>query len=192
MSPIGSGRRTAVEIGTVARRIVLSWAAVIVSTGLGALAFGWHEGGSFSLVANVVLWPGSAVALIVIGALPVRGGALVAAGAGTLIGITCASVVALLPDARLPITPGDAHRWYYIVEALGMAPAIGLILGMLGVGIRTMVIEAAQSIAAWAQEVEAASALAAAQAEALAAESFAEAAPGELPAMATAAARAGG
>jgi hypothetical protein len=191
MSPIARVRRTAVEIGTVARRVVLCWAVAIVATGVGALAFGWHEGGSFSLVANLVLWPGSAAALIVIGALPIRGGALVAAGCGTLIGITCASVVALLPDARLPIAPGEAHRWYYIVEALGIAPAIGLILGMLGVGIRTMVVEAAQSIAAWAQEVAAASALDAVRAEAMA-ESLAEVAPGELPAMAPAPARAGG
>lgn len=182
MSQLARRRRTAVEVRALPRRAILAWAGVIVATGLGVLAFGWHEGGSFSLIANLVLWPGSALALIVIGGLPARGGALVAAGCGILIGITCASVVALLPDARLPIAPGEANRWYYIVEALGMAPAIGLVLGMLGVGIRTMVVEAAQSVASWAHEVDAASALEAARAETL----VAETASSELPAMAPA------
>ena len=184
-------RRNAVEVGPVARRAILAWAAAIVTTGLLTLAFGWHQGGSFTLIANIALWPGSALALIVIGALPVRGGALVAAGCGTLIGITCASVVALLPEGRLPIPPGEAQRWYYIVEALGMAPAIGLVLGMLGVGIRTMVVEGAQSIAAWAQEVEAASALDAARAAAVAVPAE-ESSPAEAPAMSPVTARATG
>ena len=182
MSHLARNRRTAVELRPLPRRAILVWAAVIVATALGAVAFDWHEGGPFSLIANLVLWPGSALALIVIGARPVRGGALVAAACGTLIGITCAIVVALVPDARLPIAPGEANRWYYIVEALGMAPAIGLALGMLGVGIRTMVVEAAQSVAAWAHQVDAASAREAARADSLAA----EAAPSELPAMARA------
>ena len=137
-----------------ARNLILAWAAVVLVVAGLTLAFGWQRGGGFSPITNLVIWPGSVVALIVIGALPSRGGALVAAGCGTFIGVTCAVLVTLMPDASLPIVSGEAQRWNYVVEALGIAPLIGLLLGVVGVGLRTMTLEAVQSVTSWAHEVD--------------------------------------
>jgi hypothetical protein len=161
-------RRHAVEMAPRARNLILAWAAlVLVVAGL-TLAFGWHPDGAWSTIAHLVIWPGSAPVLIVIGALPRRGGALVAAGCGTFIGVTCAVLATLLPDSGLPIAGGEAQRWHYIVEALGISPLVGLLLGVMGVGLRTMILEAVQSVTTWAHEVDEAGARLAAE-------------PGELP-----------
>jgi hypothetical protein len=40
------------------------------------------------------------------------------------------------------------------VEALGISPLIGLLLGVIGVGLRTMTLEAVQSVASWAHELD--------------------------------------
>ena len=142
------------ELSAPARRFILGWAAlVLVVAGL-TLAQGWHAESPIGPLANLVIWPGSVPVLIVIGALPRRGGVLVAAGCATFIGVTCAALVALLPDASLPIDAGQGQRWRYIVEALGMSPLIGLLLGVVGVGIRTMTVEAVQSVTSWSHEVD--------------------------------------
>jgi hypothetical protein len=147
-------RRHAVELSPRARTLIFAWAtAVLVVAGF-TLALGWHDGSAVGSLANLVIWPGSVPVLIVIGALPSRGGALVAAGCATFIGLTCAALVTLLPDASLPIEAGHAQRWHYIVEALGISPLIGLLLGVIGVGLRTMTLEAVQSVASWAREVD--------------------------------------
>jgi hypothetical protein len=143
-----------VELSSTARRVILAWAALVLAVAGLTLAVGWHAGSPIGPLADLVIWPGSVPVLILIGALPRRGGALVAAGCATFIGVTCAALVALLPDASLPIDAGEGQRWQYIVEALGISPLIGLLLGVVGVGLRTMTLEAVQSVTSWAHEVD--------------------------------------
>src|SRR4051812_25088056 len=74
-----------VEMSRVVGLAVLVWAALIVELGFLAVALGWAPGGPVSPLLDVLLWPGSAVVLVLLGAMARRGGLVLGAAGGLLI-----------------------------------------------------------------------------------------------------------
>jgi hypothetical protein len=138
---IAAEPRGPIVISRPAAIIVLLWLAMIVELGVLAVAVGWAPNAPVSRVLDALLWPGSLVALVVLGALPRRGGLLLGLLGGLLVGLTYAIVVSVLPDAQMPLDPPTAaNRVYSIIEAVWMTPILGVGLAGIGLGIRRLVL----------------------------------------------------
>jgi hypothetical protein len=133
--------RRPVEIGRPGGVVVLVWSALIIELGILAMAVGWVPGAPVSAILAALLWPGSLVAFVALGALPRRGGLLLGLVGGLLVGLTCAIVVSVLPDALLPLSPPTvANRVYTIIQAVWATPVVGMALAAVGIGLRRVVL----------------------------------------------------
>jgi hypothetical protein len=135
------GNRGPVSIGRPGRIIVLVWSALIVELGILAIAVGWAPGSPVSRILEALLWPGSLVAFVALGALPRRGGLLLGLAGGLLVGLTCAIVVSVLPETLLPLDPATpANRVFTIIQAVWATPIVGMALGAVGIGLRQVLV----------------------------------------------------
>lgn len=128
------------DIGRLGGVIVLVWSALIIELGILAMAVGWVPGAPVSAILAALLWPGSLVAFVALGALPRRGGLALGLVGGLLVGLTCAIVISILPDALLPLNPPTAAtRVYTIIQAVWVTPVVGMALAAVGIGLRRAV-----------------------------------------------------
>jgi hypothetical protein len=135
-----AGYRGPIEINRPGGIVALLWAGLVVEAGFLAMAVGWAPDGPVTQILNLLLWPGSLLALVVLGALPRRGGLLLGLIGGLLVGLTCAIVLATLPSAQLPLEPpSTANRVYSIIEAVWALPIAGMALAAVGIGARRLV-----------------------------------------------------
>jgi hypothetical protein len=138
---LGVEHHRPVDIGRPGGVFVLVWSALIVELGILAMAVGWVPGAPVSGILAALLWPGSLVAFVALGALPRRGGLLLGLVGGLLVGLTCAIVVSVLPDALLPLNPPTAaNRVYTIIQAVWATPVVGMALAVVGIGLRRAVL----------------------------------------------------